>query len=114
MAKRFFTVVVRYDKTSDMVEFGDSKNPNDEERYNGWKNYQTWCVNLWLKNREEQEWRFRHMARTGTDVHDLADVIRKYFEVLNPLDDQPSVYVDLLLHALQSVQWDDIAMTFYE
>lgn len=97
-----------------MVEFGDSEYPNDEERYNGWRNYQTWCVNLWLKNQVEQEWRFRHMARTGTEVYDLAEALQRYTEVLNPLDDQPSLYVDLLINALQAVDWVQISRSFYE
>jgi len=32
---------------------------SDDKRYNGWTNYETWVVNLWLANEEPsyREWR---------------------------------------------------------
>ena len=32
-----------------------------DQEYNGWKNYETWCVNLWLTNEEgsDRYWRER-------------------------------------------------------
>src|SRR5258707_130809 len=39
--------------------------------YNGWKNYPTWCVNLWLDNEEplylERRERARAVRREATD-----------------------------------------------
>lgn len=98
-----------------MVEHeGEGNTPSELRGYNGWRNYETWCVNLWLKNAEEQNWRFQHLARTGTPPEELADAIRRYFETLHPLDDKPSLYNDLLTHALQQMSWDDIAHSLYE
>ena len=35
----------------------------DEKGYNGWTNYETWCVNLWLDNDEGTQNMVREWAR---------------------------------------------------
>src|SRR4051794_18704009 len=37
--------------------------PCEPERYNGWANYETWCVHLWLTNEEESYRYWREEAR---------------------------------------------------
>ena len=48
-----------------------------EERYNGYANYDTWLVALWLNNDEENYRRMRHMVNgvgTGKDLNMLTDL----------------------------------------
>jgi hypothetical protein len=111
-----------------------------QEGYNGWANYETWCVHLWMTNdegsyrywREEAE---RHQAEApdNTNVkrgiltveevarYTLGEAIKESFETFHPFRgdhlDKPreaDVYGDLLDSALSEVQWGDVAEAFLE
>lgn len=99
----------------------------DEKKYNGWTNYETWAVALWLDNERESYERWRYLARefiqqaprrhpkmfpedvphqTATSI--LANRIRA--ELLdNTPDVLAGVYADLLGAALSEVDWREIA-----
>jgi hypothetical protein len=38
-----------------------------EQRYNGWSNYEAWCVNLWIGNEEGSDRYWRGVARECWD-----------------------------------------------
>ena len=102
-------------------------------RYNGWSNYETWAVNLWLTN-EEGPYKFcRGLARQTVaeapecrQVRDriwaldeakkflLSDRLREFVEELNPLTDGASMFTDLINAALSEVDWHEIAEAFLE
>jgi len=104
------------------------ENNNDERRYNGWTNYETWTVSLWLDN-EEPTYRYwrevaaecRHEVGDSTQVCDgdctveeaasfmLAQKLRREITGASPLQN-PSMYGDLLLAALNEVNWEEIAL----
>lgn len=80
--------------------------------YNGWKNYETWCVKLWLDN---DEWTYRDMvgkAKAIPEVYSLAEEIREYVERAVPLTGA-SMFVDLLEKALCEVDWYEIAEAYH-
>jgi hypothetical protein len=89
--------------------------------YNGWKNYETWAVALWIDN-EESSHRYRSqlaeraqlLARNSDQsakMH-LADMVKDWITDKNPLIDQPTVYSDLLNSSLEKVDWLEIAENF--
>ena len=101
-----------------------------DRRYNGWSNYETWAVNLWLSNTEEdylywrdaarqcrQLARTHHWVREGTSTPDeaarylLAEQLR--VEVtdacLPHTCDLPS---DLLSASFSEVDWHEVAIGF--
>lgn len=106
---------------------------SEDKQYNGWANYETWCVNLWMDN-EEGGWAYwREIAEEcltetvdpGTQAYLthqeraaylLADRIKAAHEDedANPLDGKPSVYSDLLTAALSEVDWREIAEHYIE
>jgi hypothetical protein len=102
-------------------------------RYQGWENHATWNVNLWLNNDEGTYHHCCDLAREAvSDADDceqvddgiwtaeearrflLADKLGEYLEEMNPLQDQPSLFSDLITSALQDVNYDEIAVAFLE
>lgn len=95
----------------------------DESRtYNGWANYETWCVNLWLENEQSTS---DHWRETGQEIwaestassvlsrsevarFALADRLKSDYEEQMP-DLGASVWADMLGAAFAEVAWDDIA-----
>lgn len=97
------------------------------KRYNGWENYETWCVYLWLTN-DEGSYRYwreeatRHRKEARKDASEkLAEQLRETFEQFHPFrgehlakPNEPDVYCDLLDAALSEVDWREIADAFLE
>lgn len=86
--------------------------------YNGWTNYETWCVNLWMDNErgDHDHWRARatelaaELAVTEEMLpYHIGDQIKEEFEESNPVADQASVWGDLMNAALSEVNWSEIA-----
>ena len=98
-----------------------------EQRYNGWTNYETWAVALWLGDEQttsdywasvadecKAEATEAEQVAAGTWTVDeatrfsLAERLREDVESGSPLE-EASLYSDLLNSAIQSVNWDEIA-----
>lgn len=81
--------------------------------YNGWTNYQTWNVKLWLDNEEYiANEVLPGLARQHESISALADAIKDFVEDpdngLVP-DVQTGIGADLLTMALGIVDWHAIA-----
>ena len=81
--------------------------------YNGWTNYETWNVKLWLDNDEGTYDETQHMARGARDELELADELKSYVEDMMP-DLGASMFSDLLGAAMQEVNWQEIAAAYIE
>jgi len=92
-----------------------------EQTYNGWTNYETWNVNLWLTNDSggyeywmEQAAEHFHGA-DGEDAADSAEIAKN--TLADQLEDEHNearpevhgVFADLLGAALSEVNWREIA-----
>jgi len=75
--------------------------------YNGWTNYETWCVNLWLTNEPDMESELRMLAQTNADLYYRADRLRDYVFDMNGVTDA-NMFADLLRSALENVNWREI------
>lgn len=87
--------------------------------YNGWANYETWCVHLWLTN-EEGSYRYwreeaeRHRKKAGEDASGtLAEQLKNELEEASPVE-EASLFSDLLNAALGEVDWHEVADAFLE
>ena len=75
--------------------------------YNGWSNYETWCVALWLGNDEGSY----HTACELAQDYPLGYSIRDWCEDMAP-DLGASMFSDLLNAALCKVDWIGVAESF--
>jgi hypothetical protein len=103
-----------------MSEHTDSAIASDtrDETYNGWSNYPTWCVNLWLSNDEglynETLDKARFASRQADPTNGLAYSLKFWItdELLPDLG--ASFAADLLGYAVGSVDWREIADAWLE
>lgn len=104
---------------------------SEDHRYNGWTNYETWAVSLWMDN-EEGSYRYvRELARLclkdapdASQVEDgiwtveeaarfgLEDRLKEEYEEAMPELD--GVWSDLLRGAFSEVDWLEIARNVLE
>ncbi len=84
------------------------------EKYNGWKNYETWLVALWIDNDGGDDY---WMERAGEvrDVSDLADEMEAYYtELAGEVIPSQGMFNDLFNSALREVSWYDIASHYID
>jgi hypothetical protein len=87
--------------------------------YNGWTNYETWAAKLWIDN-EEVSYRYwkaqaEECAKTDAPAWDLAIRLRDETREKAPKSHlMPGLYGDLLMTALDRVNWNEIAESMIE
>lgn len=100
----------------------------DERGYQGWTNYETWCVNLWLSNdeplyRDMIGFADEYLSADDDGTGDIGDsyrfglAIREYVESLEPAAQVlsgASFVSDLLGSALADVDWSEIAESWLQ
>lgn len=108
-------VVIRQGKAySDRVTYR-LENEMTESGYNGWTNYETWCVNLWLSNDEALYNLVTELVADFEDeapMHEIADAVKDFVEELEDVTqvrERASFVSDLLGAALSEVDWYEIA-----
>ena len=97
----------------------------NKQEYNGWTNYETWAVNLWMDNAEGSQRHYAEKAQEAYDnakacrvftrkeraTSDLADVLKdEHEEAAEALEGvNGTVFADLLGAAMSEVDWYSIA-----
>ncbi len=103
---------------------------DNDTTYNGWTNYETWAVALWIDNDQYTQTYWQNAAKEAWDQADdkdpnpyldrsanaqtlLADALKSEHDTdsEHPVFEaaQGSVYADLLNAALSEVNWHEIA-----
>lgn len=112
----------------------------EDKKYNGWTNYETWNVKLWMNNDQgsyehykeltAEVWKGARGGRPSTlesrkDIatHDLSDLLKDEFEEAwqeimeaagKHIHMSSSVWADLVGAALSEVNWREIAESLLE
>ena len=78
--------------------------------YNGWTNYETWVVNLWLDNDEYLQDMVRTLANGRLGRATAMDILKEYVEEQREewKESGASMFDDLLGAALGSVNYYEI------
>lgn len=95
------------------------------DKYNGWANYETWAVNLWLSNNQPDYEEFRSLAEgyTKEQAYELGQAIRARVEeetdtIIESTGGSSGTYSGIIsdiFHAnLSLVDWNEIAEAFLE
>lgn len=86
----------------------------EDTTYNGWRNYPTWNVALWLSNDPVTDHDTRSLLDSCETVYEYADALKQYVNDMQELTQLPvtGMFADLLGFALRSVDWDEIAENF--
>lgn len=83
---------------------------SEDKTYNGWTNYETWLVNLWLTNDEYGYDQLLEDAKEADDLHGIKEIIEGYVEAeLEMLSLTNGLMLDLIRSALGAVDWYAIA-----
>ncbi len=79
------------------------------KEHNGWTNKPTWAVKLWLDN-DEGSYNYWQEQAQRLSAYKLADQLKEEIEQgAAELLPEASLYTDLLLYSLHSVNFDEIA-----
>ena len=91
--------------------------------YNGWKNYETWCVSLWIDNEEASYRHYRLQAREIQRAHEPEDQARELAGLLKAETEEAAsnlggvpgtVFADLIQSSLDNVDWEEIAQSILD
>jgi len=94
---------------------------SEDEKYNGYANYETWAVNLWLTNDESAYMAVRQIASEYEDSDDCERAIKDWVE--DNIPDLPGfnenlfpmgLFSDLILASLKEVDWSEIVESLKE
>lgn len=96
------------------------------KEYNGWHNFETWLVNLWIDNEESSQEHWRTVAQEIWDwlpkdqeyrkdeaSRTLSESLKSHFEEANPCQGS-GFWTDLMGAALSEVNWHEIATNMLE
>jgi hypothetical protein len=85
-----------------------------DKKYNGWANYETWCINLWLTNDGDSY--LVELAENYDKVYEFADAIKDYVEELREgiLTNSATFVDDLINASLAEVNYYEIALSIIE
>lgn len=86
------------------------------EKYNGWKNYETWLANLWLTNDQEVMEELQANAN-DMDLYDLAEGTKEWLtEQMNDIKDTigNNLFSDLMSAAFSEIDFYEIAKALKE
>lgn len=86
-----------------------------DSTYEGWKNYETWAVHLWLSNDEGSYYAARETVADALPADVAESAMRELVESIIFGDEAPATLAtDLVSHSLARVDWSEVVAAFVE
>ena len=79
----------------------------DANNYNGWSNYETWTVNLWMTGNERYYAQLCEITSSGDNLYDQADALEDWIRFEYD-GEYSSLWADLINNSLAEVNWYEI------
>lgn len=91
----------------------------EDTKYQGWANYQTWNVKLWLDNEQGTYNDMYSYVESTKSVQQLSEWIEDYVQELRystygDAANAASMFTDILNNALANVNWREIAQSYID
>lgn len=107
-------------RTAQQASADHQRRMNEDNRYNGWTNRETWLVILWIQNERDSHflWRdrthqlYKSSGRTEA-IEKLADELQTWCDEHEP-QMKHGMFADLLTAAMDRVNWHEIACSMVE
>jgi hypothetical protein len=93
---------------------------SEHERYNGWTNYETWCLNIWIDNDQYLAERKAELIREVSihyddkQVYELSLLLESMVEELREDALQVGLLSDLLGGAIGKINFYELAQHYWE
>jgi len=86
----------------------------EDKKYNGYNNYETWLVALWIDNDQGYQEDINSMSEQCTvdDINDLAISIKEYVEMMPDVSkaiENGGMVADLVNSTLSDVDWYELS-----
>lgn len=88
-------------------------NARAKSRYNGWSNYETWCVELWLSNDYTDYTYLMEKISELDELYAIQSLLKETVENMVPELDA-SMFSDLINAGLSSVDWYELARHWFD
>jgi len=87
---------------------------SEDKKYNGYNNYETWLVALWIDNDQGYQEDINSMSEQCTvdDINDLATSIKEYVEMMPDVSkaiENGGMVADLVNSTLSDVDWYELS-----
>jgi len=81
-----------------------------DKSYNGWTNWETWNLGLWLNNEESTYHEINQLIQGSKDVYDLSKKLEEWaYDALDDENMNPSFIMDFVKGAIRDVNFFEIA-----
>lgn len=84
------------------------------KEYNGWANYETWLVNLWLDNDQSTQEQVIEICMEERGLYQAAEALKEFVESFPEVEEatsKASFVCDLINASLSEVDWCEIVAT---
>ena len=75
--------------------------------YNGWSNYETWCVNHWMNGDQGYYKQLCEIISSHSDLYDQAEALEDWIRFEYD-GEYSSLWADLINNSLAEVNWYEI------
>ena len=75
--------------------------------YNGWSNYETWVINLWVTGTERYYSELCRIISSDGNLYDKAEALEDWLRFEYD-GEHSSVWADLVNHSLAKLNWCEV------